>query len=312
LPDDGLEGIAHRYTLGPSPRSSRRVFAQENDGAMAIITELHIYPVKSCRGIALDRARIAIAGFAHDREWLIVDSDGRFVTQRDVSRLALITTAISDAALTLAAPGHGSISVPLDLREAPVEVTCWRDRCAAFDAGAGAAAWLEGFLGAAYRLVRFNPDRPRPSDPRWTQDVRALNQFSDGFPWLVISEASLRDLNGRLAVPLPMNRFRPNIVVDGLAAYAEDRVHELYNEDVRFRLVKACTRCAIPTTDQATGERATDEPLRTLATYRHDRQLKGVIFGQNAVLIEGLGLELRVGQELAVLWKTSELAETAQ
>lgn len=277
---------------------------------MAIITELHVYPVKSCRGIALEQARIAIAGFAHDREWLIVDSNGRFVTQREVPRLALIAPAISDRELTLTAPGHGSISMPLDLRGAPVEVTCWRDRCAAFDAGAAAAAWLEGFLGAVYRLVRFNQDRPRPSDPRWTQDVRALNQFSDGFPWLVIGEASLRDLNGRLAVPLPMNRFRPNIVVGGLTAYAEDRVHELYDQDVRLRMVKPCTRCAIPTTDQATGERTTGEPLRTLRTYRYDPQLKGVTFGQNAVLVEGLGQELRIGQELAVLWKTSELAQT--
>jgi uncharacterized protein YcbX len=280
---------------------------------MATVTALNIYPVKSCRGIALDRARIAAAGFLHDREWLIVDANGRFVTQREEPRLALIVptiseTGISETGLTLAAPSHGCVTVPIELQERPVEVTCWRDRCAAFDAGSQAADWLEGFLGTAHRLVRFNPDRPRPSDPAWTRDVRALNQFSDAFPWLVLSEASLRDLNTRLTVQLPMNRFRPNIVVDGLPPYGEDLVHEFYDEGVRLRVVKGCTRCAITTTDQFTGARTTDEPLRTLGKYRHDRTLKGVIFGQNAILIEGLGKELRVGQDLATRWK-SEVGE---
>jgi uncharacterized protein YcbX len=280
----------------------------KNDSDMATVTALNIYPVKSCRGIALDRARIAAAGFLHDREWLIVDANGRFVTQREEPRLALIVPTLSDpesadAGLTLAAPGNGTLTVPLDLRQRPVEVTCWRDRCAAFDAGSQAADWLEAFLGTAHRLVRFNPERPRPSDPAWTGDVRALNQFTDAFPWLILSEASLRDLNTRLTVQLPMNRFRPNIVVAGLPAYGEDALHELYDHDVRLRVVKGCTRCAVTTTDQATGARTTDEPLRTLGKYRHDRQLKGVTFGQNAILIDGLGCELRVGQELATLWK---------
>lgn len=274
---------------------------------VATITALNIYPVKSCRGIALDRARIATTGFAHDREWLIVDGNGRFVTQREESRLALIVTTISGDGLTLTAPGNGALTVPLDLNEDPVEVTCWRDRCAAFDAGSRAAQWLETFLGAEHRLVRFNRDRPRPSDAAWTRDIRALNHFSDAFPWLIISEASLRDLNSRLALPLPMNRFRPNIVVDGLVAYGEDEVHEFHDGNVRLRVVKGCTRCAITTTDQATGQRTTDEPLRTLSGYRLDRQLKGVIFGQNAILVDGLGKELSVGQEL----KTTALTTAA-
>ncbi|HEY4367306.1 MAG TPA: MOSC N-terminal beta barrel domain-containing protein [Steroidobacteraceae bacterium] len=267
---------------------------------MATITALNIYPVKSCRGIALERARIAATGFDHDREWLIVDGNGRFVTQREEPRLALIVTAISNTDLILTAPGNGTLAVPLDLAENPVEVTCWRDRCAAFDAGDEAAQWIERFLGAPHRLVRFNRERPRASDAAWTREVQALNQFSDAFPWLIIGAASLRDLNTRLAVQLPMNRFRPNIVIDGLPAYGEDEVHEFQGGNVRLRIVKGCTRCAITTTDQETGERATDEPLRTLSKYRLDRQLKGVIFGQNAILLEGVGKELSVGQELAV------------
>jgi uncharacterized protein YcbX len=273
---------------------------------MTIITELNIYPVKSCRGIALDRARITATGFRHDREWLIVDADGRFVTQREVPRMALIVTAITGAALTLTAPGNGTLSVPLDLDEGFVEVVCWRDRCAAFDAGPEAAGWLEAFLGAPYRLVRFDPSRPRVADAAWTADVRALNQFSDGFPWLILSEESLQDLNTRLELPLPMNRFRPNIVVNGLPPYGEDHVHEFSAtgpDEVRLRIVKPCARCAITTTDQATGERTTDEPLRTLSRYRMDRKLKGVLFGQNAILIAGLDKELSVGQQLQPLWK---------
>ena len=178
----------------------------------------------------------------------------------------------------------------------PVEVTCWRDRCAAFDAGEQRPRrGCQAFLGTPYRLVRFDPTRKRPSDSAWTQGVEALNQFSDGFPWLIISQASLDDLNGRLAQPLPMNRFRPNIVVDGLPAYGEDEVHELSTEGVTLRIVKACTRCAIPTTNQATAERESDEPLRTLRSYRFSKELRGVLFGQNAILIAGVGRELSRG-----------------
>lgn len=267
---------------------------------MITITALNIYPVKSCRGIALDRARITDTGFAHDREWLIVRPNGQFVTQREEPRLALIGTALTRDALTLTAPGMDALTIALDdgARGAALEVTCWRDRCAAFDAGAEAAAWLSAFLGAPRQLVRFDRARKRPSSTQWTQGIEALNQFSDAFPWLIISQASLDDLNSRLERPLPMNRFRPNIVVDGLPAYGEDDVHELRTDGITLRIVKACTRCAIPTTDQATAQREGDEPLRTLRGYRFSKELRGVLFGQNAILIAGAGRELTVGQRL--------------
>ena len=194
---------------------------------------------------------------------------------------------------------HGdALQVPLEGAGAEVEVACWRDRCAAFDAGDVAAQWLSAFLGKPARLVRFDPRRKRASDTRWTRDLEALNRFSDAFPWLLISQASLDDLNRRLPTPLPMNRFRPNIVIEGVPAYAEDSAAQFRIDGVTLLPVKACTRCAIPTTNQMTAERESDEPLRTLRQYRFSRELKGVIFGQNLILREGVDQELRVGQQV--------------
>ena len=264
------------------------------------ITALNIYPVKGCRGIALDSARIAATGFEHDREWLITRPDGRFMTQREEPRLALIETALADETLRLRVPGGAELSVPMNAQGREVEVTCWKDLCAAFDAGEEAAQFLTRYLGSPMRLVRFDARRKRPANPQWTPGVEALNQFSDGFPWLLASEASLEDLNARLPRKLPMNRFRPNIVVSGLPPFGEDRLHDLAGGGVRLRRAKPCTRCIVTTTDQATGTRDGDQPLRTLAQFRFDRELKGVVFGQNMILIDGLGTQLRVGQELAL------------
>jgi uncharacterized protein YcbX len=153
------------------------------------------------------------------------------------------------------------------------------------------------------RLVRFDPAGRRVSSPEWTQGVEGLAKFADAFAWLIVSEASLQDLNARLSAPLPMNRFRPNIVLGGVDPFDEDRVHEFVADGVRLRAVKACARCVVTTTNQATGTRDGDEPLRTLREFRFDRRLKGVTFGQNLILIDGAGAELRVGQSVALEWK---------
>jgi uncharacterized protein YcbX len=266
----------------------------------ATITALNIYPVKSCAGIALSKARLTDTGFEHDRQWLIVQPNGRFVTQREQPRLALVRPALSDAALTLSAPGMEPLMLSLTHSGASSTVQCWKDVCAAIDAGDAAAAWLERFLGQPHRLVRFDPAFRRVSDRAWTGDIVAHAQFSDGFPWLLISEASLADLNARLERPLPMNRFRPNIVVNGVTAFEEDRIAEMTSGRVALRPVKPCTRCAITTTDQSTGERASEEPLRTLRSFRLDRQLKGVTFGQNVILRTGIGEWLSVGDIFAI------------
>lgn len=270
---------------------------------MITLTALNVYPVKSCKGIALERATITPTGLAHDREWLITRPNGHFITQREEPRLALITTALTDDALILRAPEAGTLEVPFQAQGAAVNVKCWSDHCAAFDAGDQAAAWLEAHLGKPHRLVRFDPQQRRLSSAAWTQGIEALNQFSDGYPFLVISQASLDDLNGRLPQPLPMNRFRPNLVVDGLPPYGEDQVHEFGTSQIGLRTVKTCIRCIITTTDQATAQRDPAEPIKTLKGYRFNKELRGVMFGQNCVLVRGLGQELRVGDQFEITSK---------
>lgn len=274
---------------------------------MVRICALNIYPVKSCRGIPRERALVTATGFEHDREWLIVRPDGRFITQREQPRLALIETALTDEALRLRVGSGRELTIPIGMRGKEVEVTCWRDQCAAFDAGEDAAAFLTDHMESPVRLVRFDVRRKRASNRDWTREVEALYQFADAFAWLAISQASLDDLNTRLPAPLPMNRFRPNIVLEGLPPFGEDSVHELVGDAVRLRAVKPCTRCIVTTTNQTTGRREGDEPLRTLRQFRFDRELKGVTFGQNLILIEGAGRALRVGQELAVVLKETAI-----
>lgn len=261
------------------------------------IAALHIYPVKSCAGIALEQARLLPTGLEHDREWMVVDTVGHFITQRDLPRLALIRPALRDGALCLTA-GDDTLRLPL-AHEGPVrEAVVWRARVPAFDAGDAAAAFLSDWLGRALRLVRFDPRQRRLSNADWTGDIEAPNFFSDGYPVLVVSRASLDDLNRRLAVPLPMNRFRPNLVLDGVGAWAEDTLRDFTAGETRLRIVKPCTRCVITTTDQSRGERDGEEPMRTLKTFRHDPQLRGVTFGQNAVVLQP-GL-LRAGTPVEV------------
>ena len=265
---------------------------------MPSISSLHLYPVKSCRGIAVAEAVVTAAGLEHDREWMVVTPQGRFLTQREEPRLALVATALGPEGLTLANDRAGCIAVPLDQRGEARDVTVWRDRCVGLDQGDEAARWLTDLLGRAARLVRFAAGQRRPSDPAWTGDVDAQNRFSDGFAILALSLASLADLNSRLARPLPVDRFRPNLVLDGLPPYGEDALGDLVAGALRLRRVKPCTRCSITTTDQQTGRVDGDEPLATLRTYRWDPALRGVCFGQNLIVVAGAGARLRVGDTL--------------
>ena len=281
-------------------------FSLQKLGTMVQITGLNIYPVKSCRGIALTHARITETGFAHDREWMVVTPENRFLTQRERPLLAQIETAIADDRLVLRKPQGAELSLPLEMTGPEVEVTIWRGKAAAFDAGEQAASWLTEHLGKPARLVRFDKRRKRASDSKWAGDVEALNQFSDAFPFLLISQASLDELNRRLEQPLPMNRFRPNIVVDGLPPFGEDSVDEFVAGEVRLKVAKPCDRCVVTTTDQITGERTSEEPLKALKEFRFDRNLRGVMFGQNLIRTGGLGQELKVGQQMEVTAGTSK------
>lgn len=268
----------------------------------ATISALNIYPVKSCRGIALRESRVTATGLAFDRRWMVVDERGRFQTQRELPRLSLIHTQLEAGGVRL------SVNDMPDLLVAPVgsgerrPVKVWKDECTGLDAGDEAARWLTQFLQKPTRLLCFDVGTERPCDPAWTQDVRAITMFADGFPFLVLSESSLANLNTRLSQSLPMNRFRPNIVLNGIDAHDEDRIRELRTDTVTIRLVKACDRCSITTTDQATGVRQGDEPLRTLKSYRWDAGLRGVTFGQNGILVSGAQQTLRVGQSFDIVW----------
>jgi len=270
----------------------------------ATLSAINVYPVKSCAGIALTQAELRDTGLAHDREWMIVDDNGRFISQREVSRLALIKPQLFNGTLRLDAPGMPCLEVVPAQRTA-TDVTVWQDQCAAWDEGGEAAEWLSQYLARSVRLVRFDTNKMRLSNRAWTGDVEAATYFADGFAVLVISEASLADLNGRLSVPLPMNRFRPNLVLTGIAAYDEDRVHELRADTLRLRVVKPCTRCKITTIDQTTGEVTGEEPLQTLKTFRFSRELRGVLFGQNVIVVAGAGQVVHVGQPFEVSWKAS-------
>lgn len=270
---------------------------------MPTITALNVYPIKSCRGIALTEALITPTGLAHDRHWLVVDDTGAFLTQRVLPRMALVEVALGAHALRVAAPGMGPLSLPLDGPGERRPVTIWRDTCTGIDQGDIAAGWFSDFLQRHVRLVRFDFSQQRLSDPRWAGDSGAVTAFADGYAVLVASQASLADLNARLPAALPMNRFRPNVVIDGVEAFEEDYVSTLRAGGAELRLVKPCTRCVVTTTDQATAERAPDnEPLATLAGYRRKDGMDGVCFAMNAIVIRAGERPVRVGDEVEIEW----------
>jgi len=263
---------------------------------------LYVYPVKSCAGIALAQARLGATGLVHDREWMVVDPAGQFITQRDTPALARVATALTDTQLQLSTPDGAQVAVPLDHAGELSTVGVWRSRVPAFDAGAAAAEFFSQWLQRPARLVRFDARHRRLSNRDWTGGLAAPNLFSDGYPLLVLSEASRLDLSARVGRDLPLDRFRANIVLDGVPAYAEDEAAELHLGDgVVLRLTKPCTRCIMTTVDQATGLHDGDEPLRTLKTYKYDAALRGVTFGRNAVLLPGAaGAMLSCGQALSL------------
>jgi uncharacterized protein YcbX len=269
----------------------------------AVVTALNVYPVKSCAGIPLHEAVVLDAGLAHDRQWLVVTPDGRFVTQREQPRLALVGTAIDAGRLVLRFPDGTRVAVAPGEAARRRDVVVWDDRCSGLDCGDEVAERLAGLLGRAVRLVEFDASVPRVKRSPWLGDAAATLRYPDGYPILLISEESLDDLNARLPAPLPMTRFRPNVVVRGLGAFGEDRVRELRAGALRLQPVKPCTRCTITMTDQVDAAVDPAEPLRTLKTYRWDRELRGITFGQNVAIAGGVGTTLRVGQELEVDWR---------
>lgn len=260
---------------------------------MIKLGSLFVYPVKSCAGIALPRAQVTPRGLRYDREWMVVTPQGRFLSQREAPRLAVVRTALDAGSLHLTAPGLPRLTVPLERepRADVTEVTVWGDTLLATDEGDAAASWFGDFLGSNVRLVRYDESRRRPTDPAWSQGLDGVSAFADGYPVLVVARESLDDLNARLPAPIPIERFRPNVVIVGCAPFAEDTLTVLAGESVKLRLVKPCTRCSITAVDQATGVATGDEPLRTLRSFRWDAALRGVTFGQNAIVEQAGWLE---------------------
>lgn len=268
------------------------------------LASLHAYPIKSCAGVALGESLLIETGLEFDRAWMVVDREGEFVSQRELPRMALVQCTLKHSELVLRAPGMLALHLALDTVEQPARVRVWGDEVAAYDMGELAARWFSDFLGHELRLVRFDPGQRRLSDRAWTGAIEAENAFSDGYPLLVVSQASLDGLNERLAArgqpPVTMARFRPNLVLAGLDAHGEDHLDEIAFDTadgpVRLKLVKPCPRCPIPNVDPATGVPGT-EPGDTLQAYRADARVGGAIsFGMNAVIAEGVERALRVGQ----------------
>lgn len=257
------------------------------------LSGLRLYPLKGAAGRAAARVRLDPRGVVGDRRWVIYGRDGRFVSQRDVPRLALVTAELVGEQLRLGAPGRAMLEVAPSGPE--TQVTVWDDTVAALDCGDAAAAWLTATLGREARLGVLPADAERQVDLAYAKPGDQVG-YADGFPLLVANEASLVDLNARLAAPVPMDRFRPNVVIAGAPPFAEDGWRRLRVGAVELDLVKPCARCAVITVDQATGVRG-KEPLATLASFR---TVDGkVLFGVNA--IHRGGGELAVGDPVEVL-----------
>lgn len=264
-----------------------------------IISELAIYPVKSVRQIKLQKSSLQFGGLKYDRRWMVVDTNGVMITQRKVARLCLIQPELInpeiDCSLSLNAPDMLEIKVSVPDGSIKRSVKVWDDCCNAHDAGDEVANWLSDFLNIECSLVYFPDDEIRIVDQTYARpdDHTA---FSDGFPILLTSQASLDDLNSRMDEVIPMARFRPNVVVSGCEAYVEDDWKQLKVGDIALRIVKPCSRCVIPSIDIATASRC-EEPTKTLIAYRkHDNK---IFFGQN-VVADGEG-EIEVGMKVIVI-----------
>ncbi len=272
-----------------------------------VISQMFIYPVKSCAGIALSEANLTPTGLAFDREWMIVDQDGLFLTQRQIPHMVWITPEITPSSLKLSAPGQTTLEVSFDQPVVARTVTVWRDTLLADDMGDEAASWLNQYLavpGKNFRLVRFSKSAKRISSKDWTKEVEAPNMFSDGFAVLVATQRSLDILNERLQESghdaVDMLRFRPNIVIEDLDAHTEDDLSTIQIKTlsglIELALVKPCPRCPIPNINPYTAN-SSPEVIDTLASYRSLPRMDGAIcFGMNAIVLSGAGHTLHVGQ----------------
>jgi uncharacterized protein YcbX len=263
------------------------------------LSALHLFPIKSCAPLNLDHADVEPRGLVHDRRWMVVDEHAKFVTGREVAGITLLRAVPLDAigTLRLDAPGMPAFLLAPPTGGVRKAVTVWSSTVDALPAGVAANRWISTFLQRPAELVYMDDAAVRSIDPKYAQPHDVVS-FADAYPLLLISQAALDQLNGKLAAPVPMLRFRPNLVVSGTEPHAEDEWKRVRIGEIEFDLVKLCTRCVFTTVDFERGERdPSGEPLRTLITYR--RSPNGVTFGQN-LIPRGTGI-LRVGDRVEVL-----------
>jgi Uncharacterized Fe-S protein len=262
---------------------------------MLTITELFIYPIKSLGGISLTEATLTDRGFEYDRRWMLVDGGNRFLSQRELPGMALLQVHLHEQGLFVQHKNKPGVSLLIPFEPTTTEtiiVSVWSDRCRAQPVSAEADAWFSAQLNIPCRLVYMPQATRRRVDGRYATN-NEITSFSDAFPLLLVGQASLDDLNSRLEQPLPMNRFRPNMVFGGGTPFQEDEMKQFSIRNITFYGVKPCARCVITTTDQQTAQRA-KEPLKTLSTYR--QRNNKIYFGQN-LLFSRQGT-IRVGDEI--------------
>jgi uncharacterized protein len=265
----------------------------------ARIDALWLYPIKGCRGLRVPGATLAQTGLEADgigdREWVVVDESGEFLSQRELPKMALIETRLTGESLRLRAPDMLQLDIPFASEGEVLTVKVWNDEVAAVTQGEIADAWLTQFLGLRCRLMRFDPQASRVSNAKYTGAVTAPYKFADAFALLVCSTASLAGLNARLAArgaaAVAIERFRPNIVLDGIEAFDEDYIDQITINGAQLQVVKPCVRCTVPNVDPVTAEPGF-EPGATLATFRNDTRAGGLTFGVNAIVAAGAGTRL--------------------
>jgi len=260
------------------------------------VSSLVYYPIKACRGFEVESAQVERMGLQDDRRMMVVTNTGEFLTQREHSRLAWVTPTLQDVTLTLSAPNFDSIHFTIDKTGTTQPVNVWHSKgVQAIDQGDESAQWFSDWLGTSVRLVHIADGIQRKLNPQYAINADDHTGFADGYPILIISEESLHDLNTRLQSPVPMNRFRPNLVVNGCEPYAEDTWNKIKAGSVELAIVKACARCVVTMIDKDTLTQS-KEPLRTLAKYR--KRTRGVIFGQNIIPLNGGRLQLGMSVEV--------------
>jgi len=276
-----------------------RACVQKMDNSLIKLSEIWIYPIKSLPGIALNSAEIDACGFSLDRHWMLVDTNGNFLSQRLLPKMALINIELSKSGISLTVKNQPLLEISIEpVKKKTMVVKIWEDEVIAYHVTAEADEWFSNFLETPVTLVSMPEEQTRKVDQNYAESTDQTG-FSDGFPFLLLGQASLDDLNRRIdnkSEPMNVRRFRPNLVVTGSDAYAEDTWKKIQIGEVVFRVVKPCSRCTITTVNPLTASRSV-EPLQTLATYR--REGNKVFFGQN--LIHNLTGSLSVGDLVKVI-----------